>query len=711
MDIQPRKRMKSGITRVRTGCYTCRRRKVKQSQYAGPAVSLVYTVKAMRYDTSSVTPKLSTLLWDWRVASRRETPSQQSLSPTALETWGQSTSSVSDTDNQTTVLQSEASALEKNESSVVDSHESSSQSQSNITIDSHLSPLDDAFLDTAPAWTWAATESFDTCHSMERMVRLRHTSDLSSSDDSTNPSDYGDSTQIPAISDTMFPNVSDYAYRASPLASMSDPSSLSDYYFSQWHNSVATLLPPVFRDITAEMPDFQPLRNAVLAISAAYVAHLESLIVRTAHRTRKSFYMPQKDHQYQSLQYYNQVIQGIGKCVEMYPQMNSLHVLAALLLSYYFELDSGSFAGGIGHMTVIDKFLSSHRDEIESHTTGQKLLSTWMNLRSQFVNRYLGSYIPSMSTHSIDMFPLNGMITPKGSHHDSITIMVCNCKLLSRKIILDWCVTRGESRSVGNSSPLDKILSRMSLPKARKESVSQLAAIDDDYWKSLEKCHAKLDEWHSTLELSELPIESYASQRRNLTGQSTNESNSLDILPLKFHTFEAAMNYAYYAQARMMCSLDVINRLRNPKFVVPPLTRKDCPWAELILRITAGLQISDCIYKNTFNAGILPILILCMVSCPRPDVASWIEGWIRKVEDFGVPLESGLPFGLIKRIIRFIINQRQSRRDVLLVLPLDTEDAEKSDLYQSDFRMHVGICGKDIYTGKLYNEIVEIPEV
>lgn len=87
MDPQrpPRKRMKSGITRVRTGCYTCRRRKVKvgtqplvdrhryspsiadslifihsvtkRSQNVVPAASLAFVVRATHCGTSSAIHK------------------------------------------------------------------------------------------------------------------------------------------------------------------------------------------------------------------------------------------------------------------------------------------------------------------------------------------------------------------------------------------------------------------------------------------------------------------------------------------------------------------------------------------------------------------------------------------------------------------------------------------------------------------------------
>ena len=526
--------------------------------------------------------------------------------------------------------------------------------------------------------------------------------------DGVSPIQQTDTHHMSTMLDSILASTNDNVYRSSPLTERGGTPLSCELYLAEWYNCVADLLPPVFRDITVDMPELPPLRDAVLAISAAYLAHLESLIVRTTFRTRKTRYIPQKDHQLQSLQFYNRGIQGIRCCLETPRQADPLHLLAALLLFYYFELDSGSFNGGIGHMAVIDKFLASSHKDIDSSLTGRKLLRTWMNLRSLFVNRYLGGHRSSRPSNNIDAFPLGRVASDEESDYDSITIMMCDSKLVSRRVILDWCVVRGECRSVGKGAPVDDILAQMSLPTSREESISQLEAIDDSYTASLEKQQSRLDKWHSRLSLSDLPIDSYAAQRQPSVAHATVE---LDIRPLQFHTFEAAMSYAYYAHAQMLCSHDMLNRLKSPTFVEPACTRADCPWVELILRIAAGLDIADCIYKSTFSTGILTILTTCIVVCPRADVASWIEEWIRKVEDFGVPLENGLPFGLTKRIVRFILNQRRHQRDILLILPLDIEDAEKSDLYHSDFRLQVVACGKDMHTGKLYHETLEIPEV
>ncbi|KAH8698609.1 hypothetical protein BGW36DRAFT_426307 [Talaromyces proteolyticus] len=708
-----KKRLKTGITRVRTGCYTCRRRKVKCDE-AKPAcracgqLGLRCEGYAPRYKFCDP-QTFETIQWATTVVPGTGSPSQQLLSPKSLrdsETslYPASSASVAGSDTASDFPSSVVGTLNHSKPSLVESSAAGSRAQLDASFHDQFSPFSDNIIDTV--YNLGLTHYSESDFYVERMDRSSGITDMFLGDIAS-PTECAGTIHISAISENSPSSFSNDVYQPLHLTNMNNNQSLGELYLTQWHNVVAPLLPSVFHDITTDMPEFPPLKNAALAITAAYVAHLESLTIRRAHRSKESCYIPQKDHQYQSLQYYNKSIQGIGRSFEI-AQANPVHVLAALLLSYYFELDSGSFAGGIGHMTVIDKFLASNHEEIKINPTGQKLLCTWMNLRSQFVNRYLGGYRSSEPPHTIDTFPLNRMIDNGGSHHDSIIIMLCDCKLLSRKIILDWCVTRGESRNAGNKTPIENILTKTSLPKSRYDSMSQLAIIDERYQDSLEKQRARLDKWHSDLDLSELPIDSYTSQRKDLL---TEQSSKLDIFPLKFHSFEAAMNYAYYAHAQMLCSEETIDRLEDPAFVEPAFTRKDSPWVELILRITQGLNIAECIYKNTFNAGILPIITSCMVACPRADVASWIEDWLRKVEDFGIPLESGLPFGIIKRTIRFILNQRQNRRHVLLILPLDIEDAEKSDLYHSDFKMQVVVCGKNTRTGKLYNEIAEIPEI
>lgn len=222
----------------------------------------------------------------------------------------------------------------------------------------------------------------------------------------------------------------------------------------------------------------------------------------------------------------------------------------------------------------------------------------------------------------------------------------------------------------------------------------------------MERQRASLDGWHSKLPLSELPIENFTSQQQALFGEST---SGVEIYPLKFRTFDSAMNYAYYATCQVLSSPNMLDRFYSRTNTDIPFTRRNYPWEKLLLRIAAGLDFADCIHKNTFRTGMMSILTLCTISCPIPSVSLWVEKWIGHLEDFGVPLEPGLPFQMAKRIGRVLAKQKHNQHDIFLMSPIDTEDAEKADLYQSDFSMQIVVCGKDRGSGRLYSDTLDIP--
>lgn len=503
------------------------------------------------------------------------------------------------------------------------------------------------------------------------------------------------------------------AYRFLP--SISGPATLAhldDKYFAQWRNEVSFLLPPVIRNLTVEIPQFAPLKYAVLAISAAYLSHVESSMVLATRQKRRSRYVPQKDHQYQSLEYYNKGIQGLAESFLIHPCIDPHYMLATSLLFHYFELDSGSFTGGIGHMDGIEKLLSSEYDKLNSTSTGRDLLSATMSLRSVFVNRCIvgGSKI-SRPVSKVAIFPLKHPVVDAelkaGTLYDSITILMFDCLFTERRIILDWCVCRAKSPNGGAKDVLAWLLSQMQLPESRDaSSVEELAEIDNSYRKALEQQRASLDEWHSKLPLSELPMDSFTSQKQAFFEESTTK---LEIYPLKFRSFDSAMNYAYYATCQVLSSPNMLDRLYSRTDITIPFTRKNYPWEELILRIAAGLDFADCIHKNTFRSGMMSLLTLCTISCPNPNVSLWVEKWIGHLENFGIPLESGLPFQMVKRVGRVLAQQKHNDRDIFLLSPVDTEDTEKADLYQSDFSMQIVVCGKDRRMGRLYSDTLDIP--
>ncbi|KAH8800308.1 hypothetical protein F5884DRAFT_649369, partial [Xylogone sp. PMI_703] len=495
-------------------------------------------------------------------------------------------------------------------------------------------------------------------------------------------------------------------------AQMNNGSFFDDLYFTQWYTYVTAILPPVFRDLTSKMPDFQPFRSAVLAISASYLAHVESSVVYTNYHERKTQYIPQYGHKYRSLEYYGRGVRELMKDVSISDQRDLHHVLATSLLFHYFEMDSGSLIGVVKHMEFIDRMVSTFHKELNSTQTGQKLLSTWMSLRSLVVNRRLSSGVGSKKAlnNADENNRLDCLVFHAVTPYDTVLKVLCDSLLTARTIILDWCVCRGSNLTTEEkrNSAFQGLLEQNSLPKIRPSSTSKLISIDEVYWNFLKQQRTRLDEWHSKLDISELPIDSFTDDDSSF---NTSEELRLGmkIYPLKFYTHETAMNYAYYATAQILSSQRIFERIASTNRLNPLFTWRDYPWEKLLLRITAGLDLADCIYKNTFNIGILSLLCFCAAWCPHFEVVAWIEEWIRRLEEYGVAVEDGMPLNIMKRIINMILKKKQSEQDLLMVSILDSEYAEKGDLYQSDFQILAAVCGKDRRTGKLYHDVVYVP--
>jgi hypothetical protein len=335
----------------------------------------------------------------------------------------------------------------------------------------------------------------------------------------------------------------------------SDSSYVENFYLAKWYTCVGACLPPIFRDITADMQDFLPLRSAVLAISASYLAHIESSTVMTNVGRRRSRYVPQSEHRYRSLEFYDRGVRELAELVLTSQPAKINYVLATSLLFHYFEIDSGSVVGAGGHMESIDNIVLSAYEELNSNLTGQKLLCTWMVLRSLVVSRRLSIGIGLAKLPSfVSSNDLDYIMSKAGTPYDSIMRLLCTSLSLIRILLLDWCVCRGKSFLTPEKKheAFSGVLGQVSLPESRDCSISELATIDEAYWKSLEEQREKLDKWHSRLDISDLPIDSFTSRTADIIPEDT--TSSPQVPSLRFQTHEAAMNYIYYALAQVRLS-------------------------------------------------------------------------------------------------------------------------------------------------------------
>lgn len=505
-----------------------------------------------------------------------------------------------------------------------------------------------------------------------------------------------------------------HQFLPSPKRGSSD---VEKFYLEKWYTCVVACLPPVFHDITAGMPDFPPLWSAILAISASYLAHIESSIVITNAGGRRSRYVPQSEHQYRSLEFYDRGVSELKRRVSSSGPADIAYVLATSLILHYFEIDSGSVVGAGGHMESIDNIVTSSYDVLNADLTGQRLLCTWMVLRGDVVSRRLsvGLGLTGLPA-SISADELDDIMSKAATPYDLIMRLLLRSLSLVRVIILDWCVCRGtslvtqEEKDAAFASVLAQVLLESRRDCSSSES-SAAAAIDHGYWESLEKQRAKLDEWHSRLHVSELPIDdSFTSQTTyDSPATDTTTSDAAHVEPLRFQTHEAAMNYMYYGLAQMLSSRRVLEQIASVEAPPAELTSRNYPWEHLILRIAKGLNLADCVAKHTFRPGVMSVLSTCAAYCPHMGVTKMAEQCLSQLEARGLAVEDGIPLTLIKRELNFITGAKKQDQDIFRISVLVSADIESRDIYRSDFHMLSAVCAKDRRTGKLYNDICEIP--
>ncbi|KAL3452783.1 hypothetical protein BJX65DRAFT_264805 [Aspergillus insuetus] len=487
---------------------------------------------------------------------------------------------------------------------------------------------------------------------------------------------------------------------------------MDEYYFTQWATCVSRMFPPVFSELNSNMPEFMPLRHAILALAASHLAHTES------HRTpgeadQISMYIPNRNHRYQSLQYYGKGVAELAQYVGMASSETLCHQVATSILFHHHEMNTGSLSGAVDHLENLCRLHGSPETgrQLESSRLGQKLLIAWRGVHSLILNKQgtVGSgRVRSLSALTPNF--LKPAVSDLATSYESIAQLVVESFMTTRTVIIDWFICRAQCLTTPEQrhAAFGGLLQQLNLPDARECSRLQLAEADDSYRRTLESQRAKLDAWHSKLDIGELPIESFTSTSIDPIRET---DGKLEVEPLRFRSYEAAMTYAYYAAAQFSSALRTFDRMADlsTQNLSSGFSREKYPWESVILRIASGLNPNDCLYKHTFQIGIISFLIICATSCPHVSVVNWINAWVERLEDHGMAVEDGMPLTLIKRLFRLVTMMKRSGHDIYRLSMVDSDIREKWDFYRTDKPFLIAICGKDRLKGILYNNVVSLP--
>lgn len=461
------------------------------------------------------------------------------------------------------------------------------------------------------------------------------------------------------------------------------------FYSMYWDNHCADAIDKLFGNITMLGSQYEPLKDAILALSACNFSR--SMPDTSEEKdSGQIVFRPQHNHLISSQEYYRSALRRIATTSEQNIASQCCLSLATLVLLSYNESAMGNFPGFSVHSEGISKIIELSFDRLSSSLMGKQLVAAWF--LSKYHNWWLRVYFstfsfqlsqPSMKPSG----PIETLLKDIGAQKTLITSILCESHRISSKAVLHfWPGQEG-----GTFDP-------------------QL----EQYITLLQSESQKLDQWHLGLDLSELPIESFSNSRR--------ENSFVDVGtaltaagPLFFNSQDSALNYAYYATARIMQCTTLLHRLGmdHDEITVGIMDSDDdeiAYWTVILIRVIAGLDKFELARKNVYSIGITSLLLTCNLRCHDLATGRWIENWIREWTLHTTIEEGSFPVMQALAVVEVINEHRALGKDVYAVaVPFDDGGGEgKFASYYSQELRFISLKGKDRSTGYLFSETVSV---
>ncbi|RDW77508.1 hypothetical protein BP6252_05561 [Coleophoma cylindrospora] len=471
-----------------------------------------------------------------------------------------------------------------------------------------------------------------------------------------------------------------------------------DSYILYWCTTLLPQLPPVFRRCESTWSKFKYFRNATLSLASADIAHAN--IGRRGASKKQALSISQ--HRLKSLDYYSEALENLSVASSTtHDLIEECAKLAVLLVFAFFEMESGTFAGSVVHVRQMDKLITENIHLYSTSADGKDLICACTALRAQLSCdcipwRYDG-FPYCMASNAIKLCIQEAMQYSATPYEHLIPLLAEICHLNE---LVSMGQTFGFDSSVSTYRAWVKSLDDFGycspgLQLSEEHSPSELRG-------RLKAATLMLDTWHDSLEVLELPFEGHTS----LDTEKCDNVPGIRIKPLRFHSHESAMNYARYACAQLFCSQSNLDRCTS---LSAPEPNEVSAWALLILRIVAGLDPLACVEQNTFKIGILWILSRITLLCASNEVVAWIEFWLQKAWQSGVSKEASIPLSIILKYVRKVRVLQDDGYRVLFMFCSITGKCERFSLYSEESSFRALVYGIDTKRGSvLSSSVIEI---
>lgn len=400
---------------------------------------------------------------------------------------------------------------------------------------------------------------------------------------------------------------------------------------------------------------------------------------------------PDPAHEIASRSFYGIVMRKLTQWSERDFGTNPIMGLTVLTLMCLIESSMGSFQAFELHSSGITKFIQNYAQQaLVPDSRARNLLQPLVEVRMQMWWRrvYFGTPDFHRNRPMVSLGPGLENLSILKSRRAAILLILCEShRINNAAVIASWdsyVIRPLETPLTHDQSDIDQCGSSSYLEKLGKQS---------EY----------LEVWRQGHALSGVLDESENS--------SDFRKPATHVEPLRMETHADAMDLAYYIASRVLQSSGPLTSLfALDADEIREGYKEVEAWANLLLRVVAGMSWNECVQLNIYTIGITGLLLACLLRTHDPRIGIWLEEWLQGCLDGSTFEEGSFPAFQALDIIKLVNRERSQGRDVISLFQTveDGGGSGKFGSYQSQALTCLLVYSRCRLTGRLYSDYKSI---
>ncbi|RSL53557.1 hypothetical protein CEP53_007706 [Fusarium sp. AF-6] len=437
---------------------------------------------------------------------------------------------------------------------------------------------------------------------------------------------------------------------------------------------------------------FEPVRYAALSLSAANLANLQGQKPDKGQGTPATALV----HFSRATTFSRQTVEALegGSAVSLDAR------LVNMILAVFYELEASSFSSAFHSLSILNVMILSCPEDVLSITDGRIIVRWWLHLRTLITGAQgpYSLYGPEDPTESL----ISQLEVRVAEAPQMIDLITTKAMRIWNRVLVAKCFEAPGDRPVDTMRKVDdwwRILKGNHLCEpARDDQISDRVLGEDELYEELDKLRKVLDGCDAPEGFQPAMLE-----ERTILGE---------VVPLHFDNHRQAKEVVDFAFSHIICNQERLRALAEHSTGLPRQfpdktleTAVMDPWASLLLRTVAGLDVSKCGKENMYQRGIVSSIFYTGLFYPGQVSTEFINDTVGRMLEAKMEFEN--PFYPLRAFLDFhrsLQGQVTGGRTVFFACSTHDEWTTKETLLSSG-EEHLMIVGCEA-NGRYFNDLV-----